>query len=157
MGHYTRMKFDAVLSGDTPQPVIDLLLGATRYSWPSPESLPAHPLFGKGHWKEVLRGNATSKWPEADGELRIDVNDDGSLRLAFHTSLKNYDDEIHAFCDWIAPYLVDEPGTVVGEFESDSWEWDALPTLLIAQRGSIDQVLQKQLAVQDRPGGFGFC
>lgn len=137
MGYYTRMKFASVLRSDTPTEVVELLSAVADGDWSRAEAIaPQHEFFKAGRWIGLLRGiYAAPSWPEADGCLVIDRNANGSFNLAFHSSTKDYDEEIEKFLAWIGPHVASVPGEILGEFEGEE---DVHPTLLVAQSGRID-------------------
>jgi len=112
MGDYTRIKFYAKLRSDTPAGVLDVL----RATFTSEEAVPTelrpdHPFFRAPRWEPLFQ--CTSAYFETPGPRGL-IEGETTI-LQFHSSLKNYDDEIEKFCDWIGPYLAEPPGTVVGE------------------------------------------
>lgn len=142
MGHYTRVRFASVLRSDTPVDVVDLLSAVAAGDWSRAEEIvPQHEFFKAERWDALLRGRyAAPRWPEADGKLTFDRNADGSYSLAFHSSTKNYDDEVDKFVAWIGPYVASPPGEVLGEYEREPEYPPIPPTLLVAQLGRIDKL-----------------
>ena len=112
MGDYTRIKFYAKLRSDTPASVLEVLRATfTSEEAVSKELRPDHPFFRAPRWEPLFQ--CTSVYFETPGSRGL-VEGKTTI-LQFHSSLKNYDDEIEKFCDWIGPYLAEPPGTVVGE------------------------------------------
>jgi hypothetical protein len=139
MSYYTRMKFAAVLRSDTPSEVLAVLSAVAAGDGATANAIaPKHEFFEAEHWHGVLRGQyAAPSWPDADGRLAVERSDNGSLRLTFHSSTKNYDSEIDKFLAWIGPHVAPAPGELLGEFQGEESD---RPTLLVAQGGRIDKL-----------------
>ena len=134
MGDYTRFKFSAQLKGDTPAEAIEAIRFLLSDEDEVIPSLPAHPFFQDSRSSMVLSGgSAYFDTPE----LPALEERDGAWHLSCHSSLKNYDRTIEKFCDWVAPYIGEADGTIIGERE---FEFDDDPTLLMISGGRIDDV-----------------
>lgn len=142
MGHYTRVRFSTALRSDMPSDVVELLSAVAVNDWDHAEEIvPQHEFFKADYWQPLLRGTyAAPSWPEADGKLTFDRNVDGSYRLSFHSSTKNYGHEIDKFLAWIGPYVASPPGEVLGEYEGEPEYPPDPPTLLVAQVGRVDKL-----------------
>jgi len=113
MGMYTELHFNAELKEDTPEEVIALLrfmLGDIEEQMdPSPE----HLFFKTTRWNWMLK--CDSYYFAADTHSTLRYDDIGRCRyLCIRCNLKNYDDEIEHFLDWIMPYIDASPGDFLG-------------------------------------------
>lgn len=104
MGHYTMLEGDFVLKPDTPVSVWDALEGMA--SLDSDETQAAwggeHPLFSCDLVARMFR--STSAYLEDEYDRRCVVDREArTLSLGF--DVKNYDDEIQHFLDFISPHL----------------------------------------------------
>jgi hypothetical protein len=125
MGMYTEFHFNSELKKDTPNNVIEIL----RYmigSSPKPERLPEHELFFTERWWYMLVSTSTYFDAETISTLKFD-NVIGSYFLCIRCNLKNYDQEIQHFIDWIDPYLDKYEGNFLGFYR---YEEDEEPTLI---------------------------
>ena len=131
MGDYTRFKFSAHLKPDAPKEVIEaiqLLLSEDDDNTPT---YPTHPFFQDSRRTLVLMGgSAYFDTPEPP----IFEEKDGAWYLSCHSSLKNYDDTIEKFCDWIGQYVGESDGAIVGERE---FEYADDATMLMLSRGRL--------------------
>lgn len=112
MGMYTELHYNTELLRDTPKGVIEIL----RYMLGDTEKmpkLPRHELFGDTSWAAMLR---------CDGQY-FDANTLSTLRrdfssktyfLCVNCNLKNYNNEIALFTEWIRPYIDKQPGDFLG-------------------------------------------
>lgn len=74
--------------------------------------LPSHPLFLKEYWYCMLRFSSAYFEEKMDTKL---VGD----KLHIRCNLKNYENEIESFLDWISPFVEDATGYIQNEFEQD--------------------------------------
>lgn len=82
---------------------------------------PDHPFFKKERWEAI--GSCSSAYHIPANQKYFD----GSY-LFCRCDLKNYDNEIEAFLDWIDPYIQEPKGKVIG------WIWHeeySSPTLIL--------------------------
>ena len=79
-----------------------------------PTALPKHPLFeGDTRWTWMLRSD--SYYFAGDTHSTIRFDDIGKcFYLCIRCNLKNYDEEIEHFINWIMPYLAHQPGDFLG-------------------------------------------
>lgn len=152
MGDYTRMRFDAVLHSSTPPTVTHVLIAAMDGRPLLAEELPDHPWFKTERWQSMFRGYS-AYFKEAPGIRHVTTLPDGRTHIAFHSSFKNYDGEIEAFCSWIAPFIDAAPGAVIGEVETEDDKYERDPTLLISQSGRIDVLISNN--DRDEESAFG--
>jgi hypothetical protein len=145
MGDYTRIRFHATLRPDLPEEARRILREVVGKYSGDYGPLPDHAFFRTPSWDSVFKGvSAYIDTPEPaeflEGEPTV---------LRFHRSLKDYDDEIRQFCAWIAPYVADPPGTVLGETEySDAHA----PTLLVLTKEQRISELLPQAEEYDDEG-----
>lgn len=112
MGMYTDFIYDADLRKETPKQVIELLEYMLDNDKPPPLRLPTAPLFLAYRWDCMLR--MTYAASEVEGRSSLAINDGGKFRLTIRCSLKNYDDEIEKFVEWIDPWVDAAPGAQLG-------------------------------------------
>lgn len=115
MGMYTEINMRANLRQDTPEEVLQVL-EAMAFGAPilAASELPAHPLFESHRWYHLgVRGSYY--FPKAGlSEVVRPVHEWDAPRFSLHGDLKNYDNEIDKFFDWIDPYIDAEPGEFLG-------------------------------------------
>ncbi len=132
MGMYTEFCFAAELKPDTPESVLAVLrfmLGEIEEEPP----LPAHPLFLTQRWDWMLRSDSYGFDADTHSVLRLeDVTD--TYFLTIRCNLKNYDNEIEWFVDWITPYLKKFPGDFLGY---QRYEGNEEPMLIYHEKGAI--------------------
>jgi hypothetical protein len=111
MGMYTEFHFNAELREDVPDDVLAVLDYMVN-DVPEPSSLPEHPLFNCLRWRSMLRMD--SYYFPADTHSTLRLDEGGERYLCVRCNLKNYDDEIRHFVDWVTPYLNVLPGDFLG-------------------------------------------
>ncbi len=112
MGMYTEFHFNSELREDVPEDVLVVLrfmLGRSGY----PKELPSHELFSSSRWSHMLRSDSPYFDADACSTLRFD-HLTNSYYLCVRCSLKDYDNEISSFVDWITPYLEKSDGDFLG-------------------------------------------
>ena len=90
------------------------------------ERLPDHPFFDCPRWSFIGRCSSFYHHPENINSWH-DVDYSSSVRVFSRSDLKNYDNEIALFIDWVKPYVVPATGSCLG------WVWyeeDEMPTLI---------------------------
>ena len=122
MGMYTEIKVDCIV-----RPVDQVSLDALRimFDWPGPGSrsprqrsiassfsLPDAPLFRCARWHSI--GRCGSAYFDAEPSSKMEDLGDGTWRITSISNLKNYDDEIGKFFDWLRPMVVGTAGQVIG-------------------------------------------
>lgn len=104
MGMYTEINCRICLDENVPEGVVKVLkymVGDVEDI--SDEELPEHDLFKTPRWDTMLRSSSFYHIPKSNMELFY--SDIGSnWYLIGRSDLKNYDDEIEMFFDWIKPY-----------------------------------------------------
>lgn len=130
MGMYTELVLKCEVRGDAP----DLVKQAVRHLFnneDAPAELPDHEFFSCHRWEWIGSGSSAYHHPEAVKSLvKYDWSED--INIFSRSDLKDYDDEISKFIDWIAPYLSAPGETCIG------WKWyeeDEKPTLIIINSG----------------------
>lgn len=114
MGMYTELVMSCRIKDDPS--IINVLKYMIGEIEEQPE-LPDHSLFKTYRWIAMLRG---SSYPEVVHLLKY--NDIGKYWCFINRSdFKNYDDEVNKFIDWLAPYLEDTYGVMIGysRYEED--------------------------------------
>ncbi|MFA5760512.1 MAG: hypothetical protein WC877_01965 [Dehalococcoidales bacterium] len=110
MGMYTEIIFGCSLKKDTPLNVINVMQFMTDPSDFKDESkitggLPDHKFFNTPRWKWMfhcssyyfgVNESSSKMWYD-------DISKD--YRISVRSNLKNYDDEIELFLEWIHPYV----------------------------------------------------
>lgn len=130
MGMYTELVLKCEVRGDAP----DLVKQVVRHLFnneDAPAELPDHEFFSCQRWEWVGSGASAYHHPEAVKSLvKYDWSED--INIFSRSDLKDYDDEISKFIDWITPYVFASGETCIG------WKWyeeDEKPTLIIINSG----------------------
>ena len=121
MGMYTELHFNSELKKEIPDGVVEILKHMIGETEKLPLSLPEHELFRTGRWDTML--NFDSYYFDADthSTLRFDSISDAYF-LCIRSNLKNYDDEIEKFINWIMPYLNKSEGEFLGFYRYEESE-----------------------------------
>lgn len=131
MGMYTELVLKCQIKEDVPQDVravLNFLFNGG--DWENPPATPDHPFFACARWVVIGRGCSFYHTPFALSKFSDgfdDVGDRGGYIFS-RSDLKDYEDEIRTFIDWLTPYIDQPDGDCIG------WEWyeeDERPTLLI--------------------------
>lgn len=105
---YTQLHIGTKLKKDLPVDVLDILnyMTSKEEHKTEPKILPQHPLFETDRWHWMLR--CGSYYFNYKNHCRFDFDEIGQhYWLNITTSLKDYNDEIAKFLDWISDYLDD--------------------------------------------------
>jgi len=124
MGMYTELHYNAELEKDTPQVVIDTLqrmLGDDSKEVEQP--------FDGVRWEYMLRCDSYYFAADTHSTLRFDDIAQANF-LCVRCNLKNYDDEIEKFIQWIDPFVDALPGSFLGFYR---YEESETPTLIYKQ------------------------
>ena len=129
MGMYTELVFKASFFKGIPSDVRAVLEHLFKEG-PLPTLLPEHPFFAKKYWSCV--GNCCSYYhhPKVVNSWSEEPYS-SSINVFSRSDLKDYDEEIAAFLDWVKPYLDQCDGECIG------WSWYEEadePTLIYAQK-----------------------
>ena len=125
MGMYTELHFNAELKKNTPKSVIDILNYMIGKAEKEPE-LPDDALFNTSRWVYMLQMDSYYFNADTISTLRFD-DISSSYYLCIRCNLKNYDDEIKKFINWINHYLDAHEGEFLG---FSRYEETERPTLI---------------------------
>lgn len=130
MGMYTEISFRANLIEKVPEQVTDVLKIIVYGGDDLPkEGLPGHELFRCERWK-ALGHHGSYYFPNAGrSEVYLPQYRWETVTVALHGNLKNYDQEIEKFFDWIDPYVAEPEGTFLGYslYEENQYKGTAGP------------------------------
>ncbi len=112
MGMYTELHYNTELKRDVPENVLDLLRFMLGKIEQSPET-PEHALFDTDRWTHMLRHDSYYFDADTHSTLRYDQIAEGYF-LCIRCNLKNYDQEIEKFIEWIRPYIAGLDGDFLG-------------------------------------------
>lgn len=126
MGMYTAFHFASELKKDTPKEVIEILKFMDRQKEECPKQLPEHNFFKCNRWGYLFTMSSYYFDAKTSHFFEFDVITD-SYFLTVTSNLKNYDNEIELFIDWIHPYLAKYDGDFLGYSRYEETEE---PTLL---------------------------
>jgi len=132
MGNYTELVLNVTIKGGTPPDVIDLLRAmANREVDLTDLPTPDHPFFKTDRWPMLMSCSSHYFIPFSLSKMESPdyVSDH---YLSTRSDLKNYDNEIDLFAEWVAPY-VDAVGKTFAGYKR--YEEDDTPTLLYFENG----------------------
>jgi len=128
MGMYTEINIGIELRQDVPEMVVGIIQGMLRANTYNDTFIPPlmedHELFKTARWRHMLISGSYYFDGKPNYVFRYDDNGN-SWYLTVRSNLKNYDDEIRKFLDWIFPYTQSEG--FIGYFR---YENDLDPTLI---------------------------
>ncbi len=105
MGMYTELVCAFELTEETPRHIIETLEFMCGQREDHPNELPDHKLFSEEtRWKWMLQSDSCY----FDGKTHSEIVNDTVIGVCYVTircNLKNYDDEIENFIDWVSPYI----------------------------------------------------
>jgi hypothetical protein len=130
MGMYTEIVVNTMLENlsEEATAVLDYMAGNDV----EPETLPARPLFSTGRWAILFSCSSYYFVPESHCTFRYDDIAKAHL-LMVRADLKNYDQEIQKFFDWIDPYVEGFGGEFIGYYRHEN---DREPTLVYKKEKS---------------------
>lgn len=104
MGMYTELRVNCRLKPDAPQIVVDVLryLADGDQMKPPKFALPDHPLFLCDRWRFLMC--MSSAYFDDNPSAGV-VRWNGAWHVLSVANLKNYDDEISKFIDWLSPFV----------------------------------------------------
>lgn len=123
MGMYTRVHCDIVLHIDTPADILGALATMNEGGDQSPPLITPHRFFKCERWAFLFRSES-AYFPDQEQRyvnfervhiFNPDQNETTTYRLYFRSSLKNYDNEIEAFADWVRPFV--KSGVIYSQYE----------------------------------------
>jgi hypothetical protein len=131
MGMYTELIFGCGLKKETPKEVISIL----RYMHDNNEFksernliIPRHTLFGDTRWR-IMFQCSSYYFGVNQGYSRIWYDGiSNNWRISTRSNLKNYNDEIELFLDWIKPWISQGSGSR-GLYAIVMYEESSSPTL----------------------------
>lgn len=131
MGMYTELIMATRIQNNQDViPVIEYMIGESDIK----PNLPEHPLFKTRRWEYMLR--CDSAYFSGTTHSELECNNLGSsvklYYLTIRTNLKNYDNEIDHFLNWLSPYMETD-----GFLGYTRYEEDDLPTLIFNDNGNI--------------------
>ena len=108
MGMYTELIFGCSLKKDTPREIIQVLqymVDKSEFKDTSQIKVPDHEFFKTSRWQWLFHGSSYYFGVnEPHSEIWYDdISKD--YRISTRSNIKNYDDEIELFLDWIKPYI----------------------------------------------------
>lgn len=123
MGMYTEFHFNSELKRDTPEHILATLRVMLSDEWPKPDA--ERPFDAERCWT-MLRCDSYYFSADTHSTLRHD-DISNSHFLCIRCNLKNYDNEIEKFIEWITPWLDKFDGDFLGFARYEEVEW---PTLI---------------------------
>ncbi len=112
---YTELVFQGVTKDNLPDTVEllmerffdgnDMYIEPPFYGGDYQLTLPDHDLFKCPRWKDIGRMSSFSFLPIPVTTMDEQIRGEGIYNLFLRCDLKNYDDEIELFIDWIKPYM----------------------------------------------------
>jgi hypothetical protein len=128
---YTELVMAIELKKDVPSQVIKVLSYMVGENGVEPANLPNHPLFKTPRWSFMLNSDSYYFDGITHSELEEDnlFPDHPYYYLSVRCNLKNYDEEIEKFIDWITAFT--ESSGFVGY---KRYEEDEEPTLIYIRK-----------------------
>ena len=104
MGMYTELNIGVNLRTSTPDNIIKILSYMLGNNYNDNIEITNHPLFSTGRWEYMLR--CDSYYFDGRTDSSMEYDDIGkNYQLNVRCNLKNYNNEISLFLDFIQPYL----------------------------------------------------
>ena len=126
MGMYTDFCFDVTIRSDVPDNFVAALYQMRDHDSSFDKTLPDHQFFKCDRWMQI--GHCCSAYFPAEPRFIFEKKSfSNDYVLNLRCNLKNYDDEIKHFIDWIKPYIDAAPGEFLGFYR---YEESAHPTLV---------------------------
>jgi hypothetical protein len=128
MGMYTELVLKCEIKETAPEEVKEVL----RYMFDNDgdyelDETPEHPFFKTPRWNSIGSCSSFYHHPKAVSNI---YENDGMMYIFNRSDLKNYDNEISLFVDWVTPYIDGYGKVCIG------WEWyeeEESPTLLFVE------------------------
>ena len=134
MGMYTELVLKCEIKENVPENVHNILsyLFNQADGFDNPPPQPDHAFFLCERWRMLGQCSSFYHVPFALSKYSTGFSDGRAGGYIFSRSdLKNYDNEIKHFIDWLTPYIDQEDGECIG------WSWyeeDDRPTLLFKEK-----------------------
>ena len=106
MGTYTELVLKCRIT-EHKSDLVEEILRFLFAKGDEPSELPNHDFFKKTSWEAIGRSGSYYHIPSTQNYY------DGHC-LFSRSDLKNYDDEIESFIDWLMPYIINAPGQCIG-------------------------------------------
>lgn len=103
MGMYTELVFGCSLKKDAPDEVVNILRYLSDNNDAYESFLPQHPFFNCNRWR--LIGSNSSCYFGGASHFQFIVDSIMGYRISLRCNIKNCDNEIQKFIDWIMPYV----------------------------------------------------
>ncbi|WP_343349187.1 hypothetical protein [Terrisporobacter petrolearius] len=148
MGMYTEFVFGVSLKKETPKDVINVLKYMTEEGSTEDikiESLPKHSFFETERWAVLFISDSYY----FDGITNTILKLDPVIKrycLTVRSNLKNYDNEIDKFIDWIKPYVEGSWYEFLGYKRNEENEG---PTLIYLNCTTLEVVLIQGQSIDD--------
>lgn len=127
MGMYTELIFGCSLKKETPLEVIEILRAMVENRAYKLECLPQHEFFKCERWAYLFTCSSYYFGVcESVKRLWLDHISKQWI-ISTRANIKNYDEEIHKFLDWIKPYV--DNGSGVKEMYAISTFEESTPTI----------------------------
>jgi len=126
MGMYTEFHYNTELKKDIPEHILDILRFMTGDKEGDPTELPDHPFFRTKRWRWLLTQDSYYFSADTHSTLRKDLIACKYV-LCIRCNVKNYDDEIEHFINWMYPYIDKYDGDFLGFFR---YEENEVPVLI---------------------------
>lgn len=110
MGMYTEIRTDFVVSDASARQILDQMMDGTAADIPQ-EFLPDHPIFRTTRWCYLF--TMTSAYFDTYYRERHEDIPLGQVRYKTCANLKNYEDDIRLFANWIRPYCIPQKTPIV--------------------------------------------
>lgn len=127
MGEYTQIHFASRLVNSIPKDVIDILLYMSGKTDDRPSVIPDHHLFdASDRWESILISDSYYFDYKSHCSFEFDKLAKAWF-LSFTSNIKNYNDEIQLFLNWITPYVDKFHGEFLGYYRDAQ---DEFPTII---------------------------
>lgn len=113
MGMYTELHFNTELREDVPKNVVEVLEYMMHLRKMKRFEIPDHPLFKTDRWERMFIQDSYCFKADTHSTLRFDDIANAYI-LCIRCNLKNYDNEIEWFVNWVMPYLGEDDGDFLG-------------------------------------------
>ena len=114
MGMYTEFVFGVSLLSTIPKEVIDILdflVNSSEFNYTN--NLPNHKFFSNHRFRSIALCSSYY-FGYSDSNSKFSLDNEGISKeylLSIRSSIKNYNNEIEYFVDWIKPYVSNGSGT----------------------------------------------